>query len=593
MTIKKIFENTVLVFLGIFLFFVLLECGLRIGGYTFIKKKEAMIRTATAEKKDITIVCIGESTTDGQWPSYLEEYLQQYAPTRSYAVIDKGCAGASSSIILSDLDRMINEYKPDIIISMMGINDWGNTGEAAGRKYTQIEAFVKTLRVYKLFRIMKERFFYLFHQDYERGGLPLLRESVQSEMKARDLFLRMKRSLQYLYVRVRFRHIANLDALDAHIKYYREKKKYELARVLVETGLAQYPDANRLYWHKAQLFIVSDMYPEASKLLEKIILNEPHFPLAYETLAHCYTMFGDNERAFDALKKAIESEPDRVVLYVRLARSAFALNRIESALDALKKAENIDPFFEDIYLERTQYYFMIDEPHQSEALYLKVIKMNPTHRNAMAFSQLAVLYSIAKRYDDIERIGKDLLRYFPDQYSYEIYNILGQNALLQGDFAGAEVYYSKIKEKDIKDAILPDRIIGRKGLVYFEQGEEMIAEYYFERAETRRMQKSSLVLLANYKKLRQIAEKNKIHLVCAQYPVRKLKSLQKMLEYSDDVVFVDNEKNFKDAMRETGYESLFIDNFGGEFGHCTEKGNRLLAENIAKTVARSLLAEKI
>ena len=59
-----------------------------------------------------------------------------------------------------------------------------------------------------------------------------------------------------------------------------------------------------------------------------------------------------------------------------------------------------------------------------------------------------------------------------------------------------------------------------------------------------------------------------------------------MWQAKSDIIFVDNEKIFKDAIREFGYHEYFIDASGGDFGHCTERGNRLLAENIANVILK-------
>ncbi len=56
------------------------------------------------------------------------------------------------------------------------------------------------------------------------------------------------------------------------------------------------------------------------------------------------------------------------------------------------------------------------------------------------------------------------------------------------------------------------------------------------------------------------------------------------MSHSKDIVFVDHEKSFKDGVKIDGYDAYFVDNFEGSFGHCTYKGNRLLAENIADAI---------
>ncbi len=52
------------------------------------------------------------------------------------------------------------------------------------------------------------------------------------------------------------------------------------------------------------------------------------------------------------------------------------------------------------------------------------------------------------------------------------------------------------------------------------------------------------------------------------------------------IVFVDNEQIFKDAVGRDGFSAYFTDAFAGDFGHCTKKGNRLLAEHVADAIMR-------
>ena len=65
--------------------------------------------------------------------------------------------------------------------------------------------------------------------------------------------------------------------------------------------------------------------------------------------------------------------------------------------------------------------------------------------------------------------------------------------------------------------------------------------------------------------------------------------LKKIFEGDEEgIIFVDNEKIFKDVVEKEGYQVYFRDMFGGDFGHCTNKGNKLLAGNIAKTILQEV-----
>ena len=64
-----------------------------------------------------------------------------------------------------------------------------------------------------------------------------------------------------------------------------------------------------------------------------------------------------------------------------------------------------------------------------------------------------------------------------------------------------------------------------------------------------------------------------------------------MLKPHGNTIFVNNENSFKEAVKAGNYNDYFTDIFGGDFGHCTTKGNNLLAGNIAKTILREVFNE--
>jgi len=54
------------------------------------------------------------------------------------------------------------------------------------------------------------------------------------------------------------------------------------------------------------------------------------------------------------------------------------------------------------------------------------------------------------------------------------------------------------------------------------------------------------------------------------------------------IIFIDNEISFKAAVKRSSYNDYFQDAFGGDFGHGTLKGNRLLAENTARVILKEV-----
>jgi len=91
-----------------------------------------------------------------------------------------------------------------------------------------------------------------------------------------------------------------------------------------------------------------------------------------------------------------------------------------------------------------------------------------------------------------------------------------------------------------------------------------------------------------YQKLFNLFKKNNICWVIVQYPLLDVQ--QRMNYFSDDekkyskLKFVSNQENFKKALEAFPAADIFLDYFGGVFGHTTEKGNRLIAEQVIKPV---------
>ena len=83
-------------------------------------KKEIIKDTNT-----ITILCLGESTTDGQWPPILQAILNKKSKNKKFIVIDEALSGTNTRRIAEKIENYLIKYNADIVISMMGINDSG------------------------------------------------------------------------------------------------------------------------------------------------------------------------------------------------------------------------------------------------------------------------------------------------------------------------------------------------------------------------------------------------------------------------------------------------------------------------------------
>ena len=71
-----------------------------------------------------------------------------------------------------------------------------------------------------------------------------------------------------------------------------------------------------------------------------------------------------------------------------------------------------------------------------------------------------------------------------------------------------------------------------------------------------------------------------------QYPLRNLETLRLLFNDRSNIIFVDNELTFKEALKKGNYKDYFTDMFAGDFGHCSPLGNRLIAQNAARVIIK-------
>ena len=96
----------------------------------------------------------------------------------------------------------------------------------------------------------------------------------------------------------------------------------------------------------------------------------------------------------------------------------------------------------------------------------------------------------------------------------------------------------------------------------------------------------SKTAIENYKKLANLCKKNNIQLIVMQYPTLSVLPYKIYLKDYKNIIFVSNEENFKKALKKKKYFKIFIDSYCGEFGHCTEYGNKLIAKNLTKVIKK-------
>ena len=118
---------------------------------------------------DYKIFCVGESSTWGigasdplekNYPRQLERLLSHKFPGKNVKCFFDQTIGQNTSEILFKLPKYIEEYKPNLIILMVGVNNWWNLDKSNALLFTKnrfianatfrVKIFLDRLRVWKL-----------------------------------------------------------------------------------------------------------------------------------------------------------------------------------------------------------------------------------------------------------------------------------------------------------------------------------------------------------------------------------------------------------------------------------------------------------
>lgn len=461
---------------------------------------------ALQKKGAYRILCLGESTTAlggvNSYPAQLEKILNQKNLGIQFAVVNKGIAAANTTEVVLKLEVQLDRYKPDMVITMMGINDRGVHMSYLLPAGSKAPAFLGSLRIIKLARL----FWLHIIAGYQALG------SVQAEEGwPRTSQINQSENIEASLKKAIARNKSDGGKYFELGVLYDSQDRFIEAEDMFKKAVERNPNDEQSYLKLGRAYTVQGKYAQAEETLLRIVKLNPNSSTAYYCLGTLYMTETKNVKAIKMLKKSIAIRPSADT-YLALAR-AYGPGGPAGAEKMFEKAIEMMPGDDDLHVEAGIFHLNQNKFKEAEALLKKAMMLNPG--SDRAYTNLSTIYHNAGKNDLAQELGRraNILRF-------------------------------------------EDPVIGR-----------------------------------NYLELKKILDKRKIKYVCAQYPTRSLKPLKKIFEGQENLIFVDNEKTFKDAIQKENYAEYFIDSFAGDFGHCTAKGNRLLAENVANVIARAVFGK--
>lgn len=499
------------------------------------------------QKNGITIVCLGDSITQNAYPGELEKLLQKALPQTKITVLDEGYAGKTSNQLADKAPRIIKEYKPDIIIAMMGDMDADNNFIRYGNIQNPIDYWLTSHS--KLYAWVR---FSLIEQNARktiRTIAPPKPVNTSFELQKHPQHEQLAQKRGQLEARIRQNHQTINIHFDKHLNLLEEGNFDAFFKTGKLIQLCDTPDENTTAHHTAQLLMqkfIKESPERKEKLLEycKNQLTSQPGPQANGfafLLIQLYYRTQNEDKIPLAARFAQQTYPYSQWLAMCMLRHANAdktkfmqnwLADMQMRINSpLQHPFCIFDYYEPVLLEQ------LDMPEQQIIPLLE--KFIPAFWQTGSASQmLALLYT---KHNMPER-------------ALGLYNFWYQNMY--------SATHTPEAEKDFWNKTLAlNNKSNRTNFAGF----------------------NSPVLKTSLRKLASLCRDNGIVLVCMQYPMLDISPLQNML-FGFDVVFVNNAEPFRSLVGKNGFATYFVDNLGGCFGHTTHEGNRLIAQNAAKAI---------
>mgnify|MGYP001766740497 CR=1 FL=1 len=622
--VKSLFARLAVFLAGLLIAVLALECGLRAASWlSGLLQRQMNLRTLhRSGQSAIRILCLGDSTTaiggENSFPAQLSGILSRQ-PGLSFEVFNQGRVGSTSLNVLVGMQSNLRQYKPHIVVTMMGIHD-------AGIVYFRKSAIMWP----DVFR--HSRVFRLLQLALQEAGEKFSHALGKGEVFRRESHAGMLVEKGFLDLQNR-RIAAACDAFSRAMAInpredraciglglcYAAQRRYARAESLFKKAVEIKPGNLMMYLESKWGYRVDPRYFHDEGYYRRRLDRQPDLSWALTGLAMRLRSSEQFEEATQLLERAIALEPSDAVALLEMGMFLCSRNEPASAAKMFVRAKQADPLSEWPYVGLAWCERMTMDMDGLEQVCRQAIEKNPF--NPEPYGHLSWCYQVQGRYSEAEQVCRQALGFAPE--SYWPWLVLGYCAKLQKDYPRAiaafseavrlnpefmnarmelgMVYAAQGKRKEAIEvfqkalADFPDsaRACAALATLYEEENDTQNYESLNSRAQRLRQFNLNPVTVRAYRALKQELDRRGILLVCVQYPMRSLGLLKEILgDGETGVFFVDNERSFREAVSREGFSSYFEDMFAGDFGHCTAKGNRLLAENVAQVILGQCVWQK-
>lgn len=535
----------------VFLILVLLEIGLRISGFGLLALQRSENRILNETENVYRILALGDSLTanlpNGQspWPDELEIVLNNKSNNVKFKVFNEGITSATSADIASNLENNLDKYNPDMVIAMIGAQDEELYVKHSSTFLGKIYQNLKELRVYKLIKYAIED----LKDNIEKRRSKATEKELKKEEEEEEENLRkaVEMNPQNPFV-----------LLDLG-RFYVTSKNYTKLLELSKKMLALAPNDKLPFLFLGDAYANLDRYEEAEEAYLKAIEIDPNYESGYALLGNLYNELNKSREAIQMYKKYLNiSNKYDEDINIKLVKLYMNISDYYTAYEILKVVLYVNPKKGDEAYLFGQIYEELNKSNEAMELFRGIVEKNPF--NYQAHNELAWFYLNNNKLEEAEKIFSELMEIDP-HHLVDVYDNIGNRYKKKGQLEKA--YYMLNKASKLRQEM-------------FNKDQERRRSYYNPATQQ------------NYLKLYRTLSERGIKLMAMQYPTYDANELKNMFTGDEEIIFVSNEINFKNALENSAYEEYFVDRTYTYFGHPTTKGHRLIAENLAGEILKEL-----
>ena len=521
--------------LGTMATLLLAEGALRLTGFVFLARQHRANELATdgrsAPAGAHTVLCLGESSTalggEYAYPRQLEDLLEEYGAGQRFQVVNAAKPGIDSHTIVLDLDENLRRWRPDIVTVMMGIND-GTRGFVDLSTYGDpppYQRLLRSLRIYRLLRFGSASLETRYEQSREREKF------AELEVQYLDAIWEKGRSLDYL----------ELGQL------YRRQGRYEEAEAILLELASREPSAP-CYLDLARIYHDMGLPEEEERIYRVLLADYPRKKRTYRWMRRLLGHQGRDDE-IEPLLRTMTAEVPGSFPHVELGKFLWGEGRLAEAEEAYRQAMAMEP---NPYapVDLASLLREVGRHEEAEELLTEALGIRSSRH---AWTELGRLYIEVGRRDEAVAA---LERAIDSQ---------------DDEFVRSEFAWDSRQPDPAEAHVELARLMDREGDA---EGAQRVLQDIAPNPMTFR----------NYRELTDRVMASGGRLVIIQYPMRSVDPLRAMVLQRDGIVFVDNEQSFEEAVRRDGFNALFVDHYGGDFGHTSRRGHELVARNTARVI---------